>query len=400
MEETTVKIHEYQAKELMKSYGIPVLNGTMVETVEDGINVANSMFASGNKRLFIKAQVHAGGRGKAGGIASVRTPEETRAALHRILGMRLVTPQTGVEGKLVRKVMIVDGDQEIAQEMYAGIVLDREHESPVLLASAKGGVDIEELAANHPESIAKISIDPCTGLLAFQIRNLCRHLDLNDAVARICERVFLGMYRMFIDLDCSQIEINPLAIMSDAKVVALDAKVSLDESAFFRHPQLAELRDPLEESPLEVWAARNRLNYVKLDGSIGCMVNGAGLAMATMDTIHRYGGEPANFLDIGGGANSDTITEAFRILLSDPSVQAILINIFGGIVRCDRVAEGLIRAAKDSDVRHPLVIRLAGTNAPQGMELLRKSGLPIETAESLDDAAERVVALSREGDRQ
>ena len=205
---------------------------------------------------------------------------------------------------------------------------------------------------------------------------------------------------MFIDLDCSQIEINPLAIMSDAKVVALDAKVSLDESAFFRHPQLAELRDPLEESPLEVWAARNRLNYVKLDGSIGCMVNGAGLAMATMDTIHRYGGEPANFLDIGGGANSDTITEAFRILLSDPSVQAILINIFGGIVRCDRVAEGLIRAAKDSDVRHPLVIRLAGTNAPQGLELLRKSGLPIETAESLDDAAERVVALSREGDRQ
>ncbi|MBN1880182.1 ADP-forming succinate--CoA ligase subunit beta [bacterium] len=392
-----MKIHEYQAKNLMKQFGIPVMDSRVAESMDDGIAIVQDMFDSGIKRMFIKAQIHAGGRGKAGGIAEIRSMDDAVKALNRILGMRLVNNQTGPEGKIVHKVMIVEADRAIVQELYAGIILDREHELPLLLVSAKGGVDIEELAVKHPEAILRQSIDPWLGLMDFQARNLAVDLGLTGKTVDFAIRTFTGMYHMFMNLDCSQIEINPLAIDPDSNMFALDAKVALDESAFFKHPELKLLHDPLEESPLEIWAAKNKLNYVKLDGEIGCMVNGAGLAMATMDTINHFRGKPANFLDVGGGANTETITEAFKILLSDNSVRAVLINIFGGIVRCDRVAEGIIRAAQDSAIDRPLVIRLAGTNAAQGMDLLRRSGLSLETACCLDEAAERVVALANEG---
>ncbi len=389
-----MKIHEYQAQELMRNFGIPVLDFEISDSMKSGITAADQLFSSGKKKLVIKAQVHAGGRGKAGGIAVVKNLMEAEKALDRILGMRLVNRQTGPEGKLVRKVMIVDGDTGIERELYAGIVLDRDRERPVILASAEGGVDIEETAASNPDAIATVAVDPFPGLLMFQIRYLTEKLGLTGDAARSASRVFKGLYDMFIKLDCSQAEINPLVLTHDGNLVALDAKVNLDESAFFRHPDLKELRDTHEESELEVWASENSLNYVKLDGNIGCMVNGAGLAMATMDTISLHGGMPANFLDVGGGANRETVTEAFKILLADKSVEAVLVNIFGGIVRCDRVADGIIQAAKDVHMDRPLVVRLAGTNAVEGMELLKKSGLSLKTADSLDEAAKCAVKLA------
>ncbi|HPQ39950.1 MAG TPA: ADP-forming succinate--CoA ligase subunit beta [bacterium] len=393
-----MKIHEYQAKELMRQHGIDVAGGPVVDTVEEGMRIAERLFSEGATRLFIKAQVHAGGRGKAGGIASAESLDDVRDALTRILGMTLISPQTGPEGKRVRKVMISDGSRRVAREMYLSVVLDRETEMPVILTSAEGGVEIEKLAANVPEAILKVHVDPCLGLRQYQIRHLVRGLGLKKETARHAAKAFQAAYRMFMALDCSQLEINPLAVMEDGTMNALDAKVSLDESAFYRHRDLADLRDPDEESPLEVWASRYHLNYVKLDGDIGCMVNGAGLAMATMDIIHYFGGEPANFLDVGGGADQEAVTEAFKILLDDSHVKAVLINIFGGIVRCDRVAAGVISAVKDVGLDRPMVVRLAGTNSDEGLAMLRESGLPLETASNLSEAAGRVVELARGGE--
>lgn len=395
-----MKIHEYQAKEIMKRFGIDVAGGPVVETVSEGVRVAETLFAGGATRLFIKAQIHAGGRGKAGGIAAVDTIENARNALERIIGMTLISPQTGPEGKRVRKVMISDGSQHVAKELYLSIILDRETETPVILTSAEGGVEIEKLAAEAPEAILKVHVDPCLGLRSYQLRYLIDGMGLKKETAKYAAKMFKAIYEMFVSLDCTQIEINPLAVLDDGSLCALDAKVSLDESAFFRHCDLADMRDPKEESPLEVWASRFHLNYVKLDGDIGCMVNGAGLAMATMDIIHHYGGEPANFLDVGGGANQEAVTEAFKILLDDTHVKAVLINIFGGIVRCDRVAAGVISAAKEVGLDRPMVVRLAGTNATEGLAMLRQSGLPLETASNLSEAAGRVVELAARGETE
>jgi succinyl-CoA synthetase beta subunit len=392
-----LKIHEYQAQELMRRFEVPVLDFEVVDSVRAGLQSAEKLFSSGKKQLVVKAQLHAGGRGKAGGIAVVKNMTETEEALNRILWMRLINRQTGPEGKIVRKVMIVDGDSQIERELYAGIVLDRDRECPVILASAEGGVDIEETAAKNPDAIVTVPIDPFLGLLTFQARNLAEKLGLKNVAAKSALKVFKGLYDMFVTLDCSQAEINPLVLTSSGNLVALDAKVNLDESAFFRHPELEKLRDPNEESELEVWASQNSLNYVKLAGDIGCMVNGAGLAMATMDTISLHGGMPANFLDVGGGANTETVTEAFKILLADTAVKAVLVNIFGGIVRCDRVAEGILQAVKEVHMDRPLVVRLAGTNASEGMTLLKKSDLPLDTADSLDEAAKLAVMLSLGG---
>lgn len=392
-----MKIHEYQAHELMKQFGIPVLPFRLADSVKTGLDAAHSMFDAGITQLVVKAQVHAGGRGKAGGIALVRSIKEAEEALRRILGMQLVSPQTGPEGKVVRKVMIVDGDSRICRELYVGIILDRDNESPVMLASAEGGVDIEDTAEKNPDAIIKVVIDPYLGLLNFQIRTLAEKLGLTGKSSRSALNVFSGLYKMFRGLDCSQIEINPLALTDTDDLFALDAKVNLDESAFFKHPELAELKDPHEESELEIRAARYKLNYIKLDGEIGCMVNGAGLAMATMDTISLYGGRPANFLDIGGSAGQESVTEAFKILLSDAAVKAVLVNIFGGIVRCDRVAEGIISAANEAQLDRPLIVRLAGTNSQEGMALLKQSGLSLETASTLDQAAKHAVSLAAGG---
>ncbi len=397
MEGLILKIHEYQAHDLMKKYGIPVLPFRLADSVKSGLDAAHSMFDAGMSQLAIKAQIHAGGRGKAGGIALVRSVKEAEDALRRILGMRLVNPQTGPSGKLVRKVMIVSADNRIQQEFYVGLVLDRDSEAPLMLVSAEGGVDIEETSQKKPESITRIGIDPYLGLLNFQIRTLADKLGLTGKALQAAFPLFSGLYKMFIALDCSQIEINPLVLTDTDDLYPLDAKINLDESAFFKHPELVELKDSHEETEQEVSAARYHLNYVKLDGEIGCMVNGAGLAMATMDTISMYGGKPANFLDIGGSAGKQSVTEAFKILLSDPDVEAVLVNIFAGIVRCDWVAEGIIAAVEEIRMERPLVVRLAGTNSRQGMALLKESGLPLHTATTLEEAAERVVALARGG---
>ncbi|MBN1295316.1 ADP-forming succinate--CoA ligase subunit beta [bacterium] len=394
-----MKIHEYQAKELMNRFGIPVSIGPVVQSVPIGMKAAEAFFNQGSNHLFIKAQVHAGGRGKAGGIARVSTLEETRVALDRLLGMTLISPQTGPEGRVVHQVMLADGSRIVTQELYLSVLLDRELEMPVILMSAGGGMEIEKLAVEQPDSIIRIHVDPCLGIRNYQTRNLGLKLGLDSAMSRKLDIVIRSVYDMFIQLDCSQIEINPLAIMHDGEFFALDAKVSLDESGFFRHPELAALRDIKEESPLEVRASQFNLNYIKLDGVIGCMVNGAGLAMATMDIIHHFGGEPANFLDVGGGASREAVTEAFTILLSDPHVKAVLVNIFGGIVRCDRVAAGIIEAAQQVCLDRPIVVRLAGTNALEGRTMLQESGLSIDTADSLGEAAERVVRLARQGGR-
>lgn len=399
LEGTKVKIHEYQAKQLMAEFGIPVPESHVADTVDKGVKLAEQIFSAGATRVFIKAQVHAGGRGKAGGIASAVNVTEAKTEIQRILGMTLVSPQTGPEGRLVKRIAVVDGTASVSKELYLSIILDREHECPVILASSEGGVEIEELAESHPEAIKKVYVDPAIGLRSYQARNMAMDLGVNSQTARHLAKVITAACRLFIEKDCAQLEINPLAVMEDDTIVALDAKMSFDESAFYRHPDLASLRDPNEESELEIRASKHDLNYVKLDGEIGCMVNGAGLAMATMDIIHYYGGEPANFLDVGGGASRETVSEAFKILLEDTNVRAVLINIFGGIVRCDRVAGGVIEAVKEIDLDRPLVVRLAGTNAAEGLAMLKESGLKLETASSFSEAAKRVVELSRGGDR-
>ncbi|MBN1551030.1 ADP-forming succinate--CoA ligase subunit beta [bacterium] len=387
-----MKIHEYQARKLMETFGIPVPKGDVAETIEGGLRIAEDLLNSENKKIFIKAQVHAGGRGKAGGIQSATDSEEAKQALQRVLGMRLITKQTGKEGKLVRKVMVVAGCPDIERELYVGIILDRQKECPVIMASSAGGMEIEEVAAQTPELIFKEHIHPLLGINQFNGRRLAKKLQLSGNLFRQAVELFSNLYKMFTNLDCSQIEINPLAVTQSGKIIALDAKINFDDSAFFRHPELTDLRDLSEESDLEVKASQHGLNYIKLDGNIGCMVNGAGLAMATMDIIKHYGASPANFLDIGGGANEEAITEAFKILLSDEDVKAVLVNIFGGIVRCDRVAKGIINAAQRVDLDRPLVVRLVGTNAEEGNHLLMESGLPIVTANNMANAAQKIIA--------
>ncbi|MGQ9917123.1 MAG: ADP-forming succinate--CoA ligase subunit beta [Bryobacteraceae bacterium] len=384
-----MKIHEYQAKEILARYGVPVPRGRVASTPAEASSIAEEI----GSPVVVKAQIHAGGRGKGGGVKLASSPAEAEAVASQILGMTLVTHQTGPEGRLVRRVL-VEETLPIAKELYAGVVLDRAQALPVLMASAAGGMDIEEVAAKTPELILKQSFDPGDGLLPFQARNLAFGIGLTGAAASAAARLFQALARAWVDTDASLAEINPLIVTEDQRMIALDAKFNFDDNALYRHPDISELRDIHEEDPLEVEASKFGLNYIKLDGNVGCMVNGAGLAMATMDIIKYAGGSPANFLDVGGGANQEQITNAFRILMSDPHVKAVLINIFGGILRCDTLASGVVAAARELDFKLPLVIRMEGTNVEEGRRILRESGLNFTVADGMKDAAEKVVSLA------
>jgi succinyl-CoA synthetase beta subunit len=386
-----MKIHEYQGKEILKRYGVPVPQGEVVFAADAARDAAARL---GGGTVVVKAQIHAGGRGKGGGVTVVPGADAARDAAARMLGMTLVTHQTGPEGRLVTRLLVEEGLQ-IARELYLGLVIDRSTERPVLMASPDGGVEIETVAAKTPERIFKAFIDPALGLQPYQARQLAFALGLAGDQVGKAVRVMRAVYRAFIAADASLVEINPLIVTASGDVLALDAKMTFDDNALFRHQDFTELRDLDEEAPLEIEASKYSLNYIKLDGSIGCMVNGAGLAMATMDIIKLAGGEPANFLDVGGGATAEQIKNAFRILMSDAAVTAVLINIFGGILRCDVLAQGVIGAVTDLGVRVPIVIRMEGTNVEVGKQMLRDSGLNFTTADSMGEAAERVVALSR-----
>jgi succinyl-CoA synthetase beta subunit len=384
-----MNLHEYQAKELLARFGVKVPRGKMVESVPTAVAAAQEL----GLPVVVKAQIHAGGRGKGGGVKLARTREEVREKAEAILGMNLVTPQTGPEGRLVRKLLIEEG-LSIKQEVYLGLLVDRGVGRAVVIASAAGGMDIEQVAATTPEKILRAIVDPALGLRPYQARELAFGLGLRGELHKKAVTFMLALYRAFRGLDASLVEVNPLLVTADGEVVALDAKVNLDDNALFRHQDLAELRDTGEETPLDVEASRFGLNYIKLDGNVGCMVNGAGLAMATMDIIKLAGGSPANFLDAGGGARPEQIKNAFRILTSDPQVKAVLINIFGGILRCDRLAEGLIAAVKELRVGLPIVIRMEGTNVELARQMLAESGLNFIAAASMMEGAEKAVGLA------
>ncbi|WP_164104336.1 ADP-forming succinate--CoA ligase subunit beta [Candidatus Laterigemmans baculatus] len=391
-----MKIHEYQAKELFRQAGVPVLNGHVARTPEEAAAAFDKL---GGSLAVIKAQIHAGGRGKGTvaehpeqrGVQLVRSADETREVASRLLGNRLVTIQTGEPGQTVNQVFIEQGC-DIARELYLGIVLDRAVAKPVLMVSAEGGVEIEEVAAESPEKIFKEHFDPAVGLDSYQVRKLCKKLGIEGKAVRAAETFMKAVCRTYVDLDCAMLEINPLVITGDGQMIALDAKVTFDDNALFRHPDIKELRDLSEEEPAEVRAADTGLSYVKLEGNIGCLVNGAGLAMSTMDIIKYHGGQPANFLDVGGGANTQQVTEAFRILLSDPNCKAVLVNIFGGIARCTTIAAAIIEAGKEVGFNIPLVVRLEGTEVEEGRKMLAESDIDIITANDLTDAAQKVVA--------
>ncbi|GAB4338396.1 MAG: ADP-forming succinate--CoA ligase subunit beta [Calditrichia bacterium] len=382
-----MNIHEYQAKEILKKYGVAVPDGKVAFTVEEAVAAAREL---GGNEFVVKAQIHAGGRGKAGGVKLARSLEEVELHAKNILGATLVTHQTGPQGKKVNRLLIAKS-VDIARELYLGIVLDRSASRLVFMASTEGGVEIEKVAEEKPEAIIKEYVDPKIGMQPFQARNIAFGLGLEGNQVKNAVKFILSLYKAFTESDASLAEINPLVVSTTGEVLALDAKMTFDDSALYRHPDILEMRDLTEEDPLEVEASQHHLNYIKLDGNVGCMVNGAGLAMATMDIIKLAGGMPANFLDVGGGANVETVRNGFKIILSDPNVKAILINIFGGIVRCDRVAKGIIEAAKSIDINVPMVIRLAGTNAEEAAELLRNSDMNFEVAETLQEAAEKVV---------
>ena len=382
-----MNIHEYQAKEVLREYNVAVPRGKVAFTADEAFSAAQEL---GGKIFVVKAQIHAGGRGKAGGVKIAKSLNEVKELASKMIGMKLVTHQTGPEGKKVRRVLIEEGI-EIARELYLGIVLDRSVSRLVFMASTEGGVEIEKIAAEKPEAILKEYVDPKIGLQTFQARKIAFGLGLEGDQVKNAVKFITSLYRAFTESDASLAEINPLVVTTDGKVLALDAKMNFDDSALFRHQEIQEMRDLNEEDPLEVEASKNHLNYIKLDGNVGCMVNGAGLAMATMDIIKLAGGMPANFLDVGGGANVETVRNGFKIILSDPNVKAILINIFGGIVRCDRVAKGIIEAAKSIELNIPMVIRLAGTNAEEAAELLQNSGMNFEVAQTLEEAAKKVV---------
>jgi succinyl-CoA synthetase beta subunit len=387
-----MNLHEYQAKELLGRFHVKVPRGRMVESVADAVVAAEEL----GLPVVVKAQIHAGGRGKAGGVKLARTKAEVEKHAGQILGAMLVTPQTGPEGREVRKLLIEEG-LNIDRELYLSFLVDRAIGWPVVIASQAGGMEIEKVAAETPEKILRIEIDPALGLRAYQARQLAFDLGLSGASNRKAVDFLLALYRAFRGLDASLVEVNPLLVTKEGEVLALDAKLTVDDNALFRHPDVKELRDITEESPLEVEAGLHALSYIKLDGSVGCMVNGAGLAMATMDIIHHAGGAPANFLDVGGGASPEQVKNAFRILISDPQVKAVLINIFGGILRVDRLAEGVIAAVKELDVKVPIVIRAEGTNVDIGKKMLAESGLNFLTADSMKDAAAKVVAAARGG---
>jgi succinyl-CoA synthetase beta subunit len=385
-----VKIHEYQAKSVLARYGVPVPRGEVAFTPTEAVDAAKRL---GGRITVVKAQIHAGGRGKGGGVKIAKSIDEVELFARQLIGMTLVTHQTGPEGRKVGRVLIEEG-LEIDRELYLSILIDRASASPVVIASAAGGMDIEEVAAKEPDKILREHINPGTGIAPFQGRKLAFGMGLNGAAANKLVKLLEAIYRAFIDTDASMIEINPLILTKGGELLALDAKVSFDDNALYRHQDLRELRDVGEEDLLEVEASKFSLNYIRLDGNIGCMVNGAGLAMATMDIIKLAGGEPANFLDVGGGANADQIKNAFRILTSDASVKAVLINIFGGILRCDVLAQGVIAAVQDLGVKVPIVIRMEGTNVELGKKMLRESGLNFTTADSMGEAAKKVVALA------
>lgn len=384
-----MKIHEYQAKSILEKYNVPIPQGYAAFSVDEAVEAAKKI---GTDVTVVKAQIHAGGRGKGGGVQLAKSLDEVRNHAQTILGMNLVTHQTGPEGKEVKKLLIEQGI-DIDRELYLGMVLDRTVSQFVMMASAEGGVEIEKVAAETPEKILKEWIDPRVGLQAYQARNLAFGLGLEGKQISSAVKFMLSLYKAFMANDCSIAEINPLVVTKQGQVLALDAKINFDDSALYRHPELAELRDLDEEDPLEVEASKYDLNYIKLDGNVGCMVNGAGLAMATMDIIKLAGGEPANFLDVGGGANVETVRNGFNIILADPNVKAILINIFGGIVRCDRVAKGVIEAVKSIDIKAPIVVRLEGTNAKEAGVMLKESGLDFIVADTLEDGARKVVGV-------
>ena len=387
-----MKIHEYQAKGLFSEYGIPVPAGAVADS-PDAASAAAKKLNPG--RVAVKAQIHAGGRGKGGGVKVVDGADDVHAAASALIGSNLITPQTGPEGQQVRQVLIEEG-RPIKKEFYAGLTLDRSLARPVLMVSPAGGMDIEEVAEKTPDLIFKEAIDPRLGLLPFQGRNLACNLGLTGPLLRSAADIFARLYKLFSSLDASLVEINPLILTEDDRLLALDAKINFDDSALFRHPAVKELEDPHEVDPLELEAAKFNLNYIRLDGNIGAMVNGAGLAMATMDLIKQAGAEPANFLDVGGGANAEMIANGFRIILSDQRVKAILINIFGGILRCDVLAQGVVEAATQEEVKVPIIIRLEGTNVEEGRRLLNESGLTFSVAGDLKDAAEKVAAVVRD----
>ena len=386
-----MKIHEYQAKAILARHGVPVPTGEVITSAAEAAEAAKRL---GGGTVVVKAQIHAGGRGKGGGVKVVKGPQEAESAAARMLGMRLVTYQTGPSGQVVQRVLIEQG-LTIKRELYLGLVLDRAAERPVLMVSPEGGVEIEKVAAETPERIFKEHIYPGIGLSGFQTRKLAFALGLEGPQIGQAAKFMTAVYEAFVATDASLIEINPLIVTGDGRLLALDAKMNFDDNALYRHPDIKDLRDLSEEEPLEVEASKYSLNYIKLDGTIGCMVNGAGLAMATMDIIKLAGGEPANFLDVGGGANAEQIKNAFRILMSDKNVKAVLINIFGGILRCDVLAEGVIAAVKALGVPVPIVIRMEGTNVEEGKRMLRESGLNFTTADTMSEAAERVVALAK-----
>jgi succinyl-CoA synthetase beta subunit len=388
-----MKIHEYQGKAILKKYGVAVPRGEMAETREEAEAAAQNLFDAGATGVVVKAQIHAGGRGKGGGVKIAKSVAEASDLASKMLGMRLITHQTGPEGKIVQR-LLIEETLPIEKELYLGILLDRAEAKPVFMASAAGGMEIEQVAAENPDAILKQHIDPGMGLEPFQARKIAFSLGLKPQQINPAVQFLTSLYRAFLDTDASLVEINPFITCTDGRLFALDAKLNFDDNALFRHPEIRELRDITEEDPLEVEASKYSLNYIKLDGNVGCMVNGAGLAMATMDIIKYAGGMPANFLDVGGGANAEQVTHAFEILLSDKNVKAVLINIFGGILRVDTLATGVVEAATKTHIQLPIVLRLEGTNVEAGREILKQSGLNFVVAETMKDAAEKVVAAA------
>ncbi|GGE25312.1 succinate--CoA ligase [ADP-forming] subunit beta [Marinithermofilum abyssi] len=384
-----MNVHEYQGKEVLKQYGVVVPRGHVAYTPEEAVDAAKKL---GGDLWVVKAQIHAGGRGKAGGVKLARSLDEVKAFASELLGKVLVTHQTGPEGKEVKRLLIEEGCA-IQKEYYVGMTLDRSKGRLVMMASEEGGTEIEEVAARTPEKIFKEVVDPAVGLQAFQARRLAYSIGIPKELINKAVKFMLGLYQAFVDKDCSLAEINPLITTKDGQVMALDAKLNFDSNALYRHKDIVELRDFDEEDPKEIEASKYDLSYIALDGNIGCMVNGAGLAMATMDIIKHYGGEPANFLDVGGGATTEKVTEAFKIILDDPNVKGVLVNIFGGIMKCDVIANGVVEAAKQVGLDRPLVVRLEGTNVELGKEILNQSGLKIVAADSMADAAEKIVSL-------
>jgi succinyl-CoA synthetase beta subunit len=387
-----MNIHEYQAKGLLAKFGVGVLSGQVAYTADEAVEAAKKL---GGQVWVVKAQIHAGGRGKGGGVKVAKSLDEVREQAKRMIGMTLVTHQTGPKGKLVKRIYVESGC-DIRRELYLGMLVDRATSRITIMASTEGGVEIEKVAAEHPEKIIKVAIDPATGIQPFHARKIAFGLGLEGNQVGSCTKFITAMYKAFVELDCSIVEINPLVVTGAGDVIALDAKMNFDDNALYRHKDVEEMRDEDEEDPAELEAGKHNLNYIKLDGNIGCMVNGAGLAMATMDIIKLYGGTPANFLDVGGGATKERVTTAFKIILSDANVEGILVNIFGGIMRCDVIAEGVVAAAKEVSLHVPLVVRLEGTNVELGKKILAQSGLPILSADNLADAAEKIVKAVKE----